>query len=79
MPYREQWEDDILNGRTLPQCALDVHMTTRGSLSRSRQQQNADVSVLVEALKQWKPGHPHSERFDNAVRELIGSALAELG
>lgn len=79
MSYREQWVEDTLNGRSIVQCALDVHMTTRGSMERSRHEQNADVEVLVDALTKWKAGKPQSERFDNAVRELIGAALSELG
>jgi len=78
MPYREQWVDDILGGRSLLECALDVHMTTTGAAERSREDQNADVKVLTHALMKWKPGLSQHERFDNAVRELIGSALSEL-
>jgi hypothetical protein len=78
MPYREQWAADILGNRSLVECALDVHMTTTGSAERSRDDQNADVKVLADALMKWKQGRPQDERFDNAVRELIGAALAEL-
>ena len=78
MPYREQWAADILANRSLVECALDVHMTTTGSAERSRDDQNADVKVLADALMKWKQGRPQDERFDNAVREMIGAALAEL-
>lgn len=78
MSYREQGAADILGSRSLVECALDVHMTTTGACERSRDDQNADVKVLAEALMKWKPGRPQHERFDNAVRELVGAALSEL-
>jgi hypothetical protein len=77
MPYREKWEDDILDGRSLVQCALDVHMTNIGSFDRLQADHRNDANVLANALMRWKPGSPEHERFDNAVRELIGAALAE--
>jgi hypothetical protein len=75
--YREQWAEDILNGRNLLDCALDVHMTTTGSMERSQEQQIADIKVLNETLLKWRVGHSDVERFDNAVKQLIIAALAE--
>lgn len=78
MVYREEWADKILNGRSILDCALDVHMTNTGSLMRGDEEQKLDVRVLINALTTWKPGRTQDERFDNAVRQLLWATLAEL-
>lgn len=76
--YREQWVADILNGRTLLECALDVRMSANGSLDRSRAEQDLDIRVLEHSITNWKSTlNPKYERFDNAVKELILAALEE--
>lgn len=77
--YRSVWADEILAGRSVVQCALDVHSATTGASERSRAAQHADVCVLAETLARWRPtAAAASVRFDAAVRELICAALAEL-
>jgi hypothetical protein len=79
MVYREEWADKILNGRSILECALDVHMTFTGSMERSPADQEDDVRVLFYALKNWQEGHAFAKRFDDAVKELISAALVDAG
>jgi len=62
--------------------ALDVHMTTTGSMERSYatgdQEQQADIEILKKKLANWEPSIKRSLAFDNAVRALIVAALAEV-
>lgn len=78
MAYREKWIDDILRGRTLVSCALDVHMTASGAFERSSKEQNDDIRVLRAIIDSWKPGIQKYEKFDNAVKNLITAALDEI-
>lgn len=75
--YREQWAVDILDGRSILDCALDVHMTVTGASERSLTDQSNDIDVLEHTLAKWRDGHKNSVTFDNAVRQLIVAALEE--
>jgi hypothetical protein len=75
--YREQWAVNILDGRSILDCALDVHMTVTGALERSLTEQSNDLDVLEHTLAKWRDGHKKSVNFDSAVRQLIVAALEE--
>lgn len=74
---------------TLPYCqahgchslldvALNVRMTASGALDRKLEDQKRDVLILRFALELWRKSlHQSYERFDNAVKELLLSALEE--
>lgn len=70
--------------RTLPEIALDVHMTATGAMERTYgtgdAEQDRDIQELRDRLKAWEPTtFPRSKRFDAAVREMIVAALEEVG
>lgn len=73
--YREQWVQDILRGRSVLAVALDVHMTTTGSLDRPTEQQSSDIRALQEVDADWQ--NPWICDFDDCVRALIQAALKE--
>jgi hypothetical protein len=65
-------------GRSLPQIALDVHMTTTGSYERSDKDQQADIELLGYKMDHWEPTENKKDlAFDRAVLNLIGLAWVE--
>lgn len=75
--YREQWAVNILDGRSILDCCLDVHMTTTGASERTLTEQSNDLDVLEHTLAKWRAGHKNAVNFDNAVRQLIVATLEE--
>jgi hypothetical protein len=75
--YREQWIADILGNRSVLSCALDVHMTVRGSLERPPQEQDDDIRALRAVVAAWCPDG--ATAFDEAVLSVLRAALAEAG
>lgn len=76
--YRPAWFEKIAAGRTLPQMALDVHMTTTGASERAPQDDEADRKCLKHAVENWKPNtHGIGAEFDTCVLNLVVCALAE--
>lgn len=75
--YRSKVDEKILNGRSILQCALDVHMTETGSYERDIYEQISDVFVLENVINEWKPSLPKYEEFDNAVKNLITIVIKE--
>lgn len=78
MSYRPEWAERILNGRSILQCALDVHMTNTGSGERSNEEQENDVKVLSECILNWNSSIKFTYHFDRCVYDLIYAALAEV-
>lgn len=75
MPYRDGWVLKILGTRSVLEAALDVHSTARGSMERSREEQDADAKALTRVVATWK-NHGIC-KFDDLVLELIKEALSE--
>jgi hypothetical protein len=79
-PYRPDWWD---TNRTLPQIAMDVVMTARGSFERSQEDQEADVKRLIHAVAHWRESDNQDARhlgklnrdFDEHVRRLCWTAV----
>lgn len=76
--YRKQWVIDILNGRSIVQCALDVHMANMGSSERSAVDQMNDFRALCEILESWRPSSVRSVLFDDAVYDAVRAAVHEV-
>lgn len=75
--YRPQWIMEILENRSVLDCALDVHMTTTGSYERSRFDQLQDVKVLLYVIEHWRESLCFTKEFDDAVKYLIVTAINE--
>jgi hypothetical protein len=72
--YRPQWVEKALDGRSILDCALDVHMTNTGSYDRDAESQKLDKKVLNHVLENWK--NPTGD-FDQCVKNLIIVVLKE--
>lgn len=73
-----QWVIDTLGSRTLLDCALDVHMTTIGTLQRyDNHSQNADIEALKWRFNNWTPPECLGQEFDRSVYRLIKTTLTE--
>jgi hypothetical protein len=79
--YRPLWLHDVLGERSLLDCALDVHMTVTGAMERRHGEEGStqedDIRALQHTLIHWKPSLAGTESFDNAVKNLIKTALRE--
>ena len=60
------------------QIALDVHMTTTGSMERPDEEQAADIAVLKEHLAKWEKGLTRFAGFDYACKAVILQALIDV-
>jgi hypothetical protein len=64
--------------RSIPQMALDVHMTAIGSYVRSEEDQARDVAELKRRLSSWcRSVLSRTARFDAAVYLLASEAVRE--
>ena len=73
--YRTQEIADILGRRNVASVAVDVHSTTCGSCERPDSEQEADILALRDVIMAWKG--KGSNKFDDAVYDLISAALTE--
>lgn len=67
----------IAGKRTVLQIALDVHGTTVGSYDRCLDKQKKDIQLLKMILSKWEPSILLTEKFDNAVKNILEIALLE--
>ena len=74
MAYRSELQAAVLQGRSVLNVALDVHMATTGSAENFNYDASIDVALLKDILQSWKPG---KSRFDEAVKILLESAIEE--
>lgn len=73
-----QWVIDTLGSRTLLDCALDVHMTTMGTLQRYDDfSQDADIRALRWRYDNWTLPEILGLEFDLSVYRLIKATLTE--
>lgn len=76
--HRPAWFDDIADGRSVLQIALDVVTTYRGSYDRSPAKQIDDLKALEFVWDNWQEDSSKddiSQKFDNLVAEIIEVAL----
>jgi len=74
MPYNLPCQGN----RSLPQIALDVHMTTTGAYERPDAKQQSDIGFLKYKLDNWEPSCPKTSfPFDEAVHQMVCFALFE--
>jgi len=73
--YREKWVADILDDRSVLTLALDVHMTTHGSIERGNFEQERDLLALRQIESTWT-NHGRCD-FDDAVLSVVRAAIAE--
>ena len=74
MPYNLPCQ----RNRSLPQIALDVHLTTTGAYERSDAKQQTDIEFLKYKLDNWEDSCPkRSLPFDTAVKQMVGFAWIE--
>ena len=69
------------DARNILDIALDIHMTTTGSMERSygtgEAEQAADIAYLKERLAEWEPSIGRSGPFDDACKAVIKTAILE--
>lgn len=71
--YRPEWfpKEDILT------IALNVHMYTMGSYETMLEDHKLNIKALQYALDEWKEYNHRSDKFDNAVKELLMLTIEE--
>jgi hypothetical protein len=75
MPYREPWVLKTLNGRSVLDLALDIHMHSRGSCERDPVSQKYDLRALREVVHTRDTNN--SCPFDDAVLHLLRTTIHE--
>lgn len=70
--YRSKRVDELMNGRSVVQMALDLAMMIRGSSEGNPQSIEDCVEILRFYLNNWQGPN---DQFDEGVRNLIRLAL----
>lgn len=73
--YRAEWVNEILEGRSVLELALDVHMHVKGTVEGTKARFKRDLSALKEVAASWK--NKGLCRFDDAVLEVVLAAIEE--
>lgn len=68
-----------LHERGLLNVIQDIHMTNTGAMERADIDQDHDIKLIRERLKNWEKSHPHnlSDIYDGLVRLLAETAIKE--